>query len=77
MQESPTVYRKLTYRWASTLLGFLAAALALFPFLLVRYGAALRDRSPFATKQILAQDRQEARDASPRPANAPVTMADA
>ncbi|PWN86775.1 hypothetical protein FA10DRAFT_282026 [Acaromyces ingoldii] len=49
------MYRKLTYRWASTLLCFLAATLALFPFLLVRYGNALRERSPFATKQILAQ----------------------
>ncbi|PWN87229.1 MFS general substrate transporter [Acaromyces ingoldii] len=71
------MYQKLTYRWASTLLGFLAAALALFPFLLVRYGAALRDRSPFATKQILAQDRQEARCPSQTPAGSPMTMVDA
>lgn len=71
------MYQKLTYRWASTLLGFVAAALALFPFLLVRYGATLRDRSPFATKQILAQDRQEARCASPRPVLPPMTVADA
>lgn len=61
------MYQRLTYRWASTLLGFVAAVLALFPFLLVRYGERLRQRSPFATKQILAQDRQEAaiKDSSP------------
>jgi hypothetical protein len=50
---APTVYQALTYPWASSLLGFLAAILALVPFLLLKFGPELRDRSPFARQSLL------------------------
>jgi hypothetical protein len=46
------MYEGMTYPWASSLLGFVAAILALAPFLLIRYGPELRSRSPFASKNI-------------------------
>ncbi|CEH19140.1 Synaptic vesicle transporter SVOP and related transporters (major facilitator superfamily) [Ceraceosorus bombacis] len=46
------MYEQLTYPWASSLLGFVALALALVPFLLMWKGQALRKRSPFAQSEI-------------------------
>lgn len=43
------VYRKLTYPWASSLLGFAALALAFVPYVLLWKGKDLRRRSPYAS----------------------------
>lgn len=42
------MYDKLNPRWASTLLGCIAILLAPIPFILRKYGAAMRKRSKFA-----------------------------
>ncbi|KAF7792538.1 hypothetical protein EIP86_003579 [Pleurotus ostreatoroseus] len=42
------MYESLNPRWASTLLGFVALALAPIPFVLIKYGSTLRERSRFA-----------------------------
>jgi MFS transporter, DHA1 family, multidrug resistance protein len=39
------MYKKLGVGWASSLLGFLSVAFIPIPFLLYKYGAALRKRS--------------------------------
>ena len=44
------MYNRLTFRWASTLFGCLAAVLAVVPFILFAYGPRIRDRSRFARK---------------------------
>lgn len=48
-----SVYRNLTYPWASSLLGFAALVLAFVPFVLLWYGKALRKRSPYASSQTV------------------------
>ncbi len=42
------MYESLDPRWASTLLGFVALALAPIPFFLIKYGSTLRQRSRYA-----------------------------
>ena len=42
------MYDKLNPRWATTLLAFLALAMAPMPFVLVRYGAFLRSKARYA-----------------------------
>ncbi|GAA5848440.1 hypothetical protein JCM8547_004514 [Rhodosporidiobolus lusitaniae] len=42
------MYDKLGFPWASTLMGFLAGAFAIVPFVIIYYGAALRARSKVA-----------------------------
>lgn len=45
------MYDKLGARWASTLLGFIALVLMPIPFVLFRFGPALRERSRYAPKR--------------------------
>ena len=42
------MFEKLNPRWASTLLGCIAVLLGPIPFVLKKYGPALRKRSKFA-----------------------------
>lgn len=51
------LYRNLGTAWACTLLGFLCLALTPIPFAFIRWGPALRKRSPFC--QRLAKMRDE------------------
>ncbi|ODQ49831.1 MFS general substrate transporter [Saitoella complicata NRRL Y-17804] len=43
---SHNLYQKLNFRWASTLLGFIALALSAIPFVLIWKGPEIRRRSP-------------------------------
>jgi len=43
------MYNKLGYQWASSVLAFLALAMAPFPYLFFRYGKKLRGNSRFAS----------------------------
>ncbi|KAM0754246.1 MFS general substrate transporter [Meredithblackwellia eburnea MCA 4105] len=42
------MYDNLTFKWASTLVGFIGCIFAIIPFLMIRYGPALRARSKVA-----------------------------
>lgn len=42
-----SMYRKLGFQWASSLLGFVALALSCIPLVLLRYGRRIRAKSPF------------------------------
>lgn len=42
------MYRTLNYQWASTLLGFIALACCLIPYVFYYKGAAIRKRSRYA-----------------------------
>ncbi|KAL5358269.1 major facilitator superfamily domain-containing protein [Aspergillus floccosus] len=44
------MYNNLGINWASSLLGFFSIAVAVIPFVFIRYGAWIRDNSPFAQK---------------------------
>lgn len=44
------MYNKLGVQWACSLLAFVTLGLALIPFVFIRYGEALRKRSPFCQK---------------------------
>jgi len=48
------LYERLGVAWASSLLGFIGLVLACGPFLLVRYGAAVRKHSRFC-RQLQAE----------------------
>lgn len=41
-----SMYSNLGIQWATSLLGFIAASMAIIPFIFVKYGAELRSRSP-------------------------------
>ncbi|KAI8655595.1 MFS domain-containing protein [Fusarium keratoplasticum] len=47
---APQMYHKLGVQWACSLLAFVTLGLALIPFVFIRYGEALRKRSPFCQK---------------------------
>lgn len=49
------MYDKLTYPWASTLVGFIALAFAIVPWILIPYGPKLRARSSIAVSLALAE----------------------
>jgi hypothetical protein len=49
------MYDKLTFPWASTLVGFIALAFAVVPWLLIRYGEKLRARSSIAVSLELLE----------------------
>jgi len=61
------MYRALGVAWATSLLGFFSLALCVVPFVFVRWGATMRERSPFC-QYLTAKKRQdkEARDAERR-----------
>lgn len=44
------LYENLGVGWACSLLGFLCLALSPIPFVFIKYGPALRSRSPFCVK---------------------------
>lgn len=46
------MFTKLGYQWALSLLAFLAVLLVPIPFVLERYGRALRLRSPWAREHM-------------------------
>ncbi|GAA5848419.1 hypothetical protein JCM8547_004509 [Rhodosporidiobolus lusitaniae] len=46
------MYDKLGFPWASTLMGFLAGAFAIVPFVIIHYGAALHARSKVARATV-------------------------
>lgn len=58
---APTMYRNLGPEWATSLLGFLCAAMVPAPFLFHAYGPHLRKRSRFA----VADDNTPPRDPLP------------
>lgn len=49
------MYDKLTFPWASTLVGFIALAFSVVPWLMIRYGEALRKRSSIAVSLELLE----------------------
>ncbi|MCJ1273481.1 hypothetical protein MMC21_001273 [Puttea exsequens] len=51
------MYDHLGVGWACSLLGFVCAALSPIPFLFLRYGPALRARSPFCRKLRLKEEQ--------------------
>ena len=55
------MYDQLGVDWACSLLGFLCLALSPIPFVFIRYGPALRRRSPFCErlKQKLEDGEEE------------------
>lgn len=50
---APQMYNDLGVQWACSLLGFLVLALSLIPFAFIKYGKAIRSRSPLAQKILL------------------------
>ena len=44
------MYDRLGVSWACSVLGFLCLALSPIPFIFVRYGSALQQRSPFCER---------------------------
>ncbi|KIJ55485.1 hypothetical protein M422DRAFT_24059 [Sphaerobolus stellatus SS14] len=55
------MYNRLTFRWASTLFGCLAAVLSVVPFILFWYGPQIRARSHFARKLEKQEKELQAR----------------
>lgn len=53
------MYEKLNPRWASTLLGFIAVLMAPIPFILKKYGPALRKKSKFAQSRVVPVEKIE------------------
>jgi hypothetical protein len=49
------MYDKLGFPWASTLVGFIAFAFAVVPWLIIRYGETLRKRSSIAVSLELLE----------------------
>jgi hypothetical protein len=49
------MYDHLTFPWASTLVGFIALAFAVVPWLLIKYGEKLRARSSIAVSLELLE----------------------
>ena len=54
---APRMYNDLGVQWACSLLGFLVLALSFIPFAFIRYGKAIRSRSPLAQKVLLQSTR--------------------
>jgi hypothetical protein len=51
------MYKALGVAWATSLLGFFSLALCVVPFVFVRWGGRMRERSPFC--QYLKQKKRE------------------
>jgi hypothetical protein len=61
------MYRAMGVAWATSLLGFFSLALCVVPFVFVKWGGKMRERSPFC--QYLKQkkkEEQERRDSERR-----------
>lgn len=65
------MFENLGYRWAGSLLGFLALLLMPIPFVLARWGRTLRKKSPWAREHMddLEDDEMDAMDVSARTAS--------
>lgn len=65
------MFENLGYRWAGSLLGFLALVMTPIPFVLAYYGRKLRKRSPWAREHMddLEDDDVEAMELSEVPGN--------
>jgi len=51
------MYRAMGVAWATSLLGFFSLALCVVPFVFLRFGGRMRERSPFC--QYLRQKKEE------------------
>ena len=51
------MYRAMGVAWATSLLGFFSLALCVVPFVFVKWGGRMRERSPFC--QYLRQKKRE------------------
>lgn len=60
---APALYRNLGFQWASSLLGFLAAALSVVPVILLLKGPEIRRRSPFLAELTFDGEEAEERKA--------------
>lgn len=58
------MYRALGVPWASSLLGFFSVALCVIPFVFVKWGGKMREKSRFC--QYLAQRKREEEEARER-----------
>ncbi|KAF2716994.1 MFS general substrate transporter [Polychaeton citri CBS 116435] len=47
------MHNRLGIHWATSLLGFAACAMALIPFLFIRYGSLIRTKSPFCSQTMV------------------------
>ncbi|KAK8061996.1 Major facilitator superfamily domain- general substrate transporter [Apiospora phragmitis] len=54
---SSVLYTDLGFQWASTLLGLVSAVLAAMPFVVIRWGKEIRDRSPFMKEATIDRKR--------------------
>lgn len=54
------MYRAMGVAWATSLLGFFSLALCVVPFVFVKWGGRMRERSPFC--QYLRQKKREEED---------------
>ncbi|GJJ11462.1 hypothetical protein Clacol_005695 [Clathrus columnatus] len=54
-----TMYNRLTFHWASTLFGCIAAVLAVVPFMLYRYGPWIRSKSKIAQRLLEAEQMKK------------------
>lgn len=63
---TPYMYRQLGIHWASTIPAFLALLCLPFPFLLFKYGPAIRQKCPFAAESqaVIRKLQQEGQDRS-------------
>lgn len=61
---APALYRNLGFQWASSLLGFLAAALSTVPIILLLKGPEIRRRSPFMSESSFDDEGPEERQNS-------------
>lgn len=60
-----SMYGQLGINWATSLLAFISMALAVIPFVFIRYGEWIRSRSPFSQmvlKGELVDGRNEERE---------------
>ncbi|KAH8648445.1 major facilitator superfamily domain-containing protein [Xylariales sp. PMI_506] len=53
------LFEQLGYQWGASLLAFLSIALIPIPFILARYGPAIRRRSPWASQHVDDVDEDE------------------
>lgn len=54
------MYERLGIPWACSLLGFLSLAMAIIPFVFLRYGTWLRMRSPYCQELLKLKERDSA-----------------
>lgn len=59
------MYRALGVAWATSLLGFFSVALCVVPFVFVKWGGKMRERSPFC-QYLRQKKRQEEESADER-----------